>query len=152
MSAAPENLVDVFRELGVSEPQEWAHSEVSEGIDQTARATLLRALADSTIEACSAESWRRSAGSSARALNKLIEQGADLEAVKELCVQSAYTVVWEFLRMSSGMDDPKLNPGNVAWAIMRVDSGGNPVGEITTPYESWWRVLCAVSGRDEDDI
>jgi hypothetical protein len=39
-------LVDHFRSLGVVDPEGWASSQHEEGINQLARATLLRALAE----------------------------------------------------------------------------------------------------------
>jgi hypothetical protein len=148
MATSAHQIVPIFQALGVSDPEGWAHSEASEGIDQTARATVLRALADCVVEACSAESWRTSSRSAEAALDVLVQQGADIEAVKELCIQSTYSAIWNFLRLSSGVDESKLNPANVAWAIVKVDSEGNPVGGIPALYESWWGVLCDVLGRD----
>jgi hypothetical protein len=112
----------------------------------------LRALADCVVEACSPESWRASLRSTEAALDVLLQQGADTEAVRELCIQSAYLAIWNFLRISSGMDEPKLNPANVAWGIVKVGPEGNPISEIPALYESWWEVLCDVTGRDSSDV
>jgi len=145
-------LVSVFQALGVSDPEGWAHSEASEGIDQTARATVLRALADCVVEGCSPEYWRKSSRSAEAAFDTLLKQGADTKAIEELCVQSAFGAIWNFLRLSSGIDEPKINPASIAWGILKVDADGKPVGEIPALYESWWEVLCDVTGRDSSDV
>ena len=150
MSASIDDLAADFRLFGVSNPEFWAQSELKEGFDQTARATVLKCLADLTAETLQPDKLARVSQSADDALARLRAAGVDMNDVGELCMQSVSSVVWNFLRVASGIDELGVNPASVQWALVRVDDeSGNVIGEISALYESWLEILCYTIGREE---
>ncbi|RYE57149.1 MAG: hypothetical protein EOP18_03170 [Rhizobiaceae bacterium] len=152
MKKPPEELVELFRQIDVDEPESWASSEFNEtDISQISRATMLRNVADMVVEHCKVENIKRAANSSphGKAAIAALDSGhADWDNVAEISRQVLYDFMWNYFRMVDGMDDMPINPAGLSWQLTSFDESGQQVGSADGLYESLYRMLNHVSGRD----
>ena len=149
------DLVAAFNELGVSEPEAWAASQVSEGIDQLSRATILRAFADVANSAPSY--WHALASSeyetdevqaSAKRLADMNIPVEDLERVVKATVSQA---MFDVCALLDGSAEPEVNPGGVMFGAFPVKEEGDDFEPVSTSlglHESWNEVAAAILGKD----
>jgi hypothetical protein len=153
MKKPPEELIELFRQIDVDEPREWASSEFNEkDISQISRATMLRNVADMIVEHCKVESIKRTAKDSPHgkvALQALESNNTDFNNVAEISRQVLSNFMWSYFRMVDGMDEMPVNPGGLDWQLMSFDERGEQVGAAVALYESLYHMLRHVSGRED---
>lgn len=132
-------LTALFRQLGAREPQEWAHSQVAEGIPQLLRFLFLKQAwgcviaegddqwIDRVIENSSRRPDAPYAGLGA-ALSLCRAQGVPDEALTDIarCLQAEM-----LFGLACLLDGPAYEPGpleDLSWGLFQTDEGGRPVG------------------------
>lgn len=152
MKKPPEELVDLFRQIDVDEPEVWASSEFNEkDISQISRAIMLRNVADMIVEHCEVDSIRRSAEASPHgkaALDALEANRAGWENVAEISRQVLSNFMWDYFRMLDDMDEMPVNPAGLSWQLTSFDENGKQVGAASDLHESLYHMLRHVSGRE----
>ena len=153
MKKPPEELVELFRQIDVDEPEVWASSEFNEkDISQISRATMLRNVADMIIEHCDIDSIKRTAEDSPHgkaALDALESNGTEWNNVAEISRQVLGNFVWNYFRMLDDMDEMPVNPAGLSWQLTSFDEIGRQVGSADALYESLYHMLRHVSGRED---
>lgn len=117
-------LTQRMAELGAPEPDDWARSEIEEGIPQQARYLLLRRIWVNALTP-----WR-DPGMLRRneALARLLDQGAGQELLAEALRRVVFDTVQELIMVVDEGRDPDA-PGNApGWTLMETDIGGNSTG------------------------
>jgi hypothetical protein len=149
-----DDLTEKFTALGVDEPESWARSQITEGINQLARATLLvefaamvRSTADDvlvedtfpTVDVKDAFASIRAAGVDDNALRKVVEFCAALYA-------------FNVLALLDGATEPDSNPGELAFAlaVSKISDGSDNDFETSdlSLHESWAEIATAKLGKD----
>lgn len=152
MEKPPQNLVNLFRQIDVDEPDSWASSELNErDISQVSRATILRNVADLIVRQSEIDMIKRAAEASPHgiaALKKLEADDVDWGQVAEICRQVLSSFTWQYFRMVDGIDEMPVNPANLFWQLNSFDESGRQVGSADGLYESIYRMLGHVSGRE----
>jgi len=151
MKRPPEELIELFRQIKVDEPASWASSEFNENISQISRATMLRNVADMIVEHCEVDSIKRTAKDSPHgkaALEALESDQTDWDNVAEIARQVLYNFMWDYFRMLDDMDEMPINPAGLSWQLTSFDESGKQVGSADALYESLYRMLNYVSGRE----
>ncbi len=122
-----QTLAAELEQAGAAEPLEWAYSEVTENIAQTARFFALRDLCAAArsvkevLDCCDADD--------ASALyDELLEAGADAASLDRLLLAIAKSTVWHCLTTidegGSDQDAP------VGWALAETDAQGELTGRL----------------------
>lgn len=111
-------------ELGAPEPDEWARSEIREGIPQQVRYLLLR-----RIWANALTPWR-DLGMLRwnEALAQLLDQGARQELLAEALRQVVFDTVHDLIMIIDEGRDPNAPEDAPGWTLMETGSGGDPTG------------------------
>ena len=143
-----EMLAELFRQLGAREPEQWARSQMSEGIPQLQRFLFLKSAwanvvrdgdskwIDDEIHSSKSHPERPFAG-----------LGAGLERCRQLGVADRYLIeiarclqVQMLFNISYLMDHPGDLPAplqDMCWGLFQVDDAGNPFGlQIAGLHES----------------
>lgn len=146
-----DELLAQFVELGVPDPEGWAQSQRSEGIDQMARATVLRRLAD-IVEAAPAY-WNSQTEDHVTAevraaAERLKSTGARSEDIDLVLKSTLWEVVFEILGYLADSRDQGRNPAGVDIALYRLDEDFEPIGDIGGLHESWREVASHVLGQN----
>jgi hypothetical protein len=146
-----DSLVEQFKTLGVSDPDQWASSQRDEGIDQIARATILRALADIVAEVPLTWGGQRKHGTPEviAAAERIANLGIPEDDFALVLKATAWDVVFEMLSVFGGASEPELNPAEVSFTVRRTDDEEfEPVGDELMLHESWREVGAAVLGTE----
>jgi len=146
-----DTLIEQFKMLGVSEPDEWANSQREEGIDQIARATILRALADIVAEAPLAWGAQRKHGTPEviAAAERIAGLGIPEDDLALVLKATTWDVIFEVLSVFGGAGEPEINPAEVSFTLRRADGEElEPVGGDLMLHESWREVGAAVLGSE----
>lgn len=123
-----QTMVDLFRSLGASNPEAWAHSEATEPIAQLARFCFLRRVWQDAIEP-----WRDRdtfypiPGLSDR-VDGLIASGCDPEALSSLAATIAYHVSFAILMAIDDGTDPDEALPLPGWRLVETDQNGQYTG------------------------
>ncbi len=141
-------LTKLFQELGASDPESWARSEITENIAQLARFVFLRAAwklviteddttwIDNEINQSLKYPNAPCAGSGL-ALERLLNLGASRQDIIDIVRVKQYEMLFNMCYL---LDDPgDLEPelGNMDWVLHEVDKNGNLSGRILQGmYES----------------
>jgi hypothetical protein len=139
-----------FQALGARHPENWARSQVEEGIPQYARFVFLREMwrnvindgdtswIDPQIE--QAESRPRDPGAGiGPALKRMLEAGASREDISEVVRVMQWSVL---ARIAYQLDDPGVveypskEMPQVNWGLFEVDEDGEPLHPIDGLHES----------------
>lgn len=135
-----EELTALFRELGASSPEEWAHSQVTEGIPQLLRFLFLKS-AWENIPNEGDTTWIESEILSAKAnpdrpyaglglsLARCKDLGVAVEDLNEIarCLRAQMLFSIGYL-----IDGPAYFPRSledVSWGLFQVNEDGRPMGE-----------------------
>ena len=141
-----QNLAAVFRAAGARNPEQWAHSQVHEGIPQLHRFLFLRQawklVADQGtgwIDRSMAQAQRspnEPFAGAGRALASLRSKGADDRELTELvrCMQVELLVGLAYLLEDPSIDDPALR--GFGWGLFALNEQGDPTVPITGLHES----------------
>jgi hypothetical protein len=142
-----EQLTALFRKLGASDPEDWATSQIEEGIPQLARYLFLRQAwrqivkeGDATwIDNLIAAAQRRPNDPYAgvgHALAKLRARGATDEELTDVVrgTQAEALAGFCYLLEDPGELEPEV--ADTAWALVRLDAKGEPIESIPSLHES----------------
>jgi hypothetical protein len=142
-----EQLTELFRKLGASEPEGWASSQVTEGINQLGRFLFLRQAWKRVLDETD-HSWiqDRSDMASKRpgspcsgigpALQSLLAKGVSQQDITDVVRVMQYELLFGLCYL---MDDPGLEEEevqDVSWGLVQFDDAGKVVGEIGGLHES----------------
>lgn len=148
MDHSIETLTALFRRLGAPDPEGWARSQVSEGINQLHRylflrqawSNLIRAEDSTWIDASLASAERRPNDPYAgvgHALKRLIAGGASREDLTEVVRGMQAELLFQFCYL---LEDPAIEEedlAHVGWALVETDSEFRPTDRsITGLHES----------------
>ena len=143
-------LTNHFRSLGANDPEGWARSQLSEGINQYARFVFLReawrnAIKEGEIawierEIHYAEKHPHEPGAGVGpALERILACGAGPEDISEV----VRAMQWQALAgLIYQIDDsgvvnyPQQDLPRVDWALFEIDANGTPLREIDSLHES----------------
>jgi len=140
-------LTEIFRKLGAEDPEDWARSQIKEGIPQLARFLFLRQAwrcvvpeddpgwIDETISMAVRDPNEEYAGAG-HALASLRKRGATDEELTDLVRGTQAELLFQICCL---LDDPgDLAPGvaNVNWALVQTDDEGNVLKTIGGLHES----------------
>jgi len=132
---AATQLRDRFASLGAPNPEDWAGSEIREGIAQLARFLVLRRLWQGAMDG-----WRdRSQVEAVPAAKRLLDSGADFDDVSRAMRVAAYEATFGVLEVIDEGYDPESEEGLPMWSLreMRDDVlTGRPVGGLHESFQS----------------
>lgn len=143
--------IDAFRALGVPDPEGWAHSQRAEGIDQLARATVLRQFAaiangapghwdDQRLEFATPE---------VRAAAERIDQaGIASDDIALVLKATVWNMLHDVLAYLDGATEADINPGEVDVGLFRLASDMSPAGSVDGLHESWRSVASSILGSE----
>lgn len=143
-------LTERFRQAGAPEPEEWASSEVRQGIAQLARFTFLRSVWPDIINTWLDAAWIDEWISAARAqptgpfadaglaLQRMRENGIAPIDVSSVARATAYAVVFAVLYKVGYGADKELDDEYPGWRLMELDlkSGELTGRDVGALYES----------------
>jgi len=140
-------LTDLFRRLGARDPEQWARSQVEEGIEQLGRFLFLRA-AWSKVVSESDASWISAQVAQAEAdadapyagvgqsLKSLLAKGATAEEITDVVRGKQAELLFEFCYL---LEDPNLREPEVrdtAWGLFLLDESDAPTERLGMLHES----------------
>lgn len=135
-----DDLLARFTALGAPEPDQWALSEVTEGIPQLARFCLLRSMWTELIDYDSPEPWisheiaaserdpRAPFADAGFALKRLLDLGADPMDIVRVARSVAYVAVFGTLHKIDEGFSPDAEDVCPGWVLMETDAQGNLTG------------------------
>ena len=140
-------LTNVFRELGASDPEGWARSQVQEGVPQLARFLFLRQAWRGVVSAddptwigrmiahaqLSPEAPYAGAGHSLKALRR---RGATDDELGELVRAMQAELLFHIAYLLDDPGDIEPAAGEVAWSLFEVDEDGQPIAPVGGLHES----------------
>lgn len=140
-------LTKLFDELGASDPERWARSQVEEGIPQLARFLFLRQAWRSIVSEDDT-SWIYAAINHAKshpdkpyagaglALARLKAKGATDEDLTDLVRAMQAELLFNFCYLLSDPGDVEDSASDIAWKLMQVDDQGTAIEEVGALHES----------------
>jgi hypothetical protein len=133
-------LTELFRKLGASSPEQWAHSQVKEGIPQLLRFLFLKgawqsipdegdtAWIDQEVQRAN-ENPEDPYSGLGLSLARCMEKGVALEDLNEIarCIRAQMLFSVGYLIDGPPYLSPPLE--DVSWGLFQVDEDGKPIGE-----------------------
>ncbi|TLD70640.1 hypothetical protein FEM03_09990 [Phragmitibacter flavus] len=145
-----DELTEIFRRLGVSNPASWASSQINEGIPQLGRFLVIRAMWDCVTRA-GTTNWidyelKHSADTPhAKALQQMLDAGVSREAMTELVrfkqAESLREVCYLLEDYTSVPQNSNPDTGEeyVRWSLRQLDTEDQPMAwPIDGLHESFW--------------
>lgn len=140
------DLTTKFEKLGVPDPSNWAKSQINEGIDQLARATVLRAMADIVVRS---SKMPELIADEVRDASKRIENAGVSSTDLALIVKTAvYRSLSDMMVLFDDCAEFENNPGQVHARLFKLDDNFEPASAIEGLHESWSQVAGAIVGKD----
>ncbi|MCM3873803.1 MAG: hypothetical protein ND895_24205 [Pyrinomonadaceae bacterium] len=142
-----EKLTELFRKLGASDPEAWASSQVTEGINQLGRFLFLRQAWTQVIDETD-HSWIQDRIDSSSkqpeapcsgigpALQSLLAHGANPQDITDVVRVMQYELLFGVCYL---LDDPGLveeEVQDISWSLIQFNEAGEAVGEIEGLHES----------------
>jgi len=142
-----EELTELFRKLGAPEPEEWAVSQIDEGINQLGRFLFLRQAWRNVVSE-NDTSWIQSeidrslknpgapCSGIGPALQNLLSRGANPQDITDVVRGMQYALLFSLCYL---LDDPgelEADVESVSWGLMQVDENGEPIAPIAALHES----------------
>lgn len=140
-------LTKLFEQLGAPDPEEWARSQVDEGIPQLARYLFLRQAwrsvvgdndshwIDSAIASASSRADEPYAGAGL-ALASLRAKGATDRELTDLVRSMQAELLFRFCYLLEDPGDLEDAVSTIAWRLVQVDDDGTILGTIEGLHES----------------
>lgn len=141
-----EELVDQFRTLGVSDPEGWAASQRDEGIDQIARATVIRAVVDIVARSPETLAWIGE-GDTPELRAAMVALGPSPE-LDLLAKHVAHAALFEILTLLDGSSEPERNPAGFFPGVARYDEERRYLGDIEALHDSLLTETAHIVGKD----
>lgn len=148
--ANEQELVRLFARLGANQPETWAHSQVTEGINQLHRFLILRQLWAEIVDRRD-NSWVDTLIDQARkrpslsnvglgeALVRLIDAGAQREDIATVVRDMQVELLFRFCYLlgDPSLEEPEL--GHIGWRLVETDDHFEPTDRtIDGLHESVW--------------
>jgi hypothetical protein len=142
-----DELAALFRRLGAPDPEDWARSQMMEGIPQLARFLFLRqawrrivdeddsAWIDRRIERARTHPDEPYMGIG-QALAKLRSRGATTREITDLVRGMQAELLFSVCYLLEDPGDLEPDVHDLAWMLIQVDADGNVIGRITGLHES----------------
>jgi hypothetical protein len=142
-----ERLTEVFKRLGADDPEGWARSQISEGINQLGRFVFLKQAWSNIIDE-NDSSWIDSEIKSSmnrpdvpfagigHALSRLRELGVSDNDINDVVRGKQAELLFSLCYL---IDDPGDLPDevkNMAWCLVQVNEEGRPIAQIGSLHES----------------
>lgn len=142
-----ERLAEIFKKLGADDPDGWAHSQLSRGINQLGRFVFLKQAWSKVIDE-EDSSWIDSEINAARfdpdapfsgvghALSRLKELGVDFQDINDIVRGKQAELLFSLCYL---LDDPGDLPDEIkdmAWSLVQINDEGEPIGQIGSLHES----------------
>jgi len=142
-----EKLAERFRVLGAQQPENWARSEVEEGIPQLARFLFLRQAWTQIVSesdpswiartiACFRETPTVPFSGIGRAVESLRAKGATTDELTDLVRGMQALLLFELCYQ---LDDPRITEPegrDIAWGLFQLNKDGEPIAPVTGLHES----------------
>lgn len=142
-----ERLTEVFRKLGAEDPEGWASSQVSEGINQLGRYAFLRQAWSKVIDDANTTWMTREIREAELrpndpfagvgiALSKLKEAGVNDQLINDVVRGKQAELLFSFCSL---LDDPGEVPEEIkriSWCLFQTDEEGLPIAAIEALHES----------------
>ena len=146
-------LTEVFREAGAPEPENWARSEVEEGIPQLARYLFLRGAWKAVLTEDDVrwiDAYRKSSSDPdaplagvGPALDRLLGRGIDPRDLTDVVRAMQYEVLFaicylmdESFPATGDLEDPSPELTSVGWGLFETDEEERPLRRIGGLHES----------------
>ncbi len=142
-----QELAATFRILGARDPENWARSQVEEGIPQLARFVFLRqawrlivqeddsSWIDASIDRAKLHSDEPYAGVG-HALRRLRARGATNEELTDVVRGMQAELLHSICYLLEDPGDVEPEAGDIGWVLAQVDQEGNALGTIGGLHES----------------
>ncbi len=145
--SALEELTHLFRKLGAKEPEDWASSQLHEGINQLGRFLFLRQAWReivpeddySWIQAeidHSAQNPGEPCSGIGQALKNLLAQGADPQDITDVVRVMQYNLLFRLCYMLSDPGEVEPEVQHISWGLVQIDEDGEIVDSIDALHES----------------
>jgi hypothetical protein len=142
-----EDMVQFFSKLGAKDPEQWARSELEEGIPQRARFLFLRQAwklvvdeADDTwIEKAIAQSKSRPHRPGAAigpALERLIADGVSREDITAVIRVKQWELLAGLCYLLEDPGDVEPEAQDIVWQLFQLDEENRPIAAISGLHES----------------
>jgi phosphoglycolate phosphatase-like HAD superfamily hydrolase len=140
-------LAATFRKLGAQDPEDWARSQVEEGLPQLARFLFLRqawrqivqeadsSWIDASIDRAKTHPDEPYAGVG-HALRKLRARGATNEELTDVVRGMQAQLLFSFCYLLEDPGDVEPEAGDIGWVLAQVDQEGNVLDTIGGLHES----------------
>lgn len=140
-------LAATFRKLGARDPEDWARSQVEEGIPQLARFLFLRqawrqivqeddsSWIDASIDRARSHPEEPYAGVG-HALGKLRARGATKEGLTDVVRGMQAQLLFSICYLLEDPGDVEPEAGDVGWVLAQVDQEGTVLDTIGGLHES----------------
>jgi hypothetical protein len=142
-----ERLTELFRKLGATEPERWASSQVTEGINQLGRFLFLRQAWREVVDE-NDHSWiRAQIDRSSRqpdapcagigpALERLLGKGVNPQDITDVVRVMQYELLFGlcYLLGDPGLVEEEVR--EISWSLIQFNEDGEAVGEIASLHES----------------
>lgn len=141
-----------FIALGVPNPEDWAKSQLSEGIDQLSRATVLRAMADIVVKSqempklFANTDWETEEVSNAA--KKIESSDVAPEDIALIVKTAVYHSLSDMMVLFDDCAEFENNPGKIQAGLFKLDENFKPISEIGGLHENWSQVAGAIVGTD----
>lgn len=154
MSSLPNDLKDIkkltkiFEELGADNPEGWANSQITEGINQLGRYVILSEMWKCVIDkhdtawidealkhANSTSHWNYKKG---KLLKNMLEKGVSKQEIIDLVRDEQYGVLFDTAYIMDGPRNSSDLPEEIQdinWAIFQINEDGEPVSPIYGLHE-----------------
>ena len=135
------NLAELFRELGARDPEGWASSQTSEGINQLHRFLFLRQAWERVISedddswideeiANSEKSPRQPFAGIGLALARMQARGVAREDIVDLTRGMQARMLFDFCYLLADPSIIESSVEDIGWALVETDSDFEPTGEV----------------------
>jgi hypothetical protein len=142
-----EELTNLFRKLGAREPEEWASSQLLEGINQLARFLFLRQAwrkiipedDHSWIQAqinYSAQSPGEPCSGIGLALKNLLAKSASPQDITDVVRVMQYNLLFRLCYLLSDPGAPEPEVQHISWGLVQLNEDGEVVDSIDALHES----------------
>ena len=140
-------LTALFRKLGATDPEGWAHSQIEEGIPQLARFVFLRQAWRQIVSEGDSR-WITAAIERAQkrpdepyagvghALERLRARGATDEELTDLVRGMQAQALFSFCYLLADPGDVEPEIHDLEWCLVQVDENGNVLDSIDALHES----------------
>ena len=142
-----DELINLFRKLGAREPEEWASSQLLEGINQLCRFLFLRQAWREVVPEAD-HSWIQAqinystqnpgepCSGVGQALKNLLAKGADPQDITDVVRVMQYNLLFRLCYLLSDPGELEPEVQHVSWGLVQLNEDGEIVDSIDALHES----------------